>query len=154
MAARLRPIVARILKRHQRLARATRSIFPPRDAELPAKMFYFPRGIYTRISRAAVTREQQAATAKQVGLYTAGGRAAAPGTSQHEFGLAYDLVIDSRKTGIYEGTDAWAAAVYAVGSIGEKLGLFWGFRFSKPEHWHFQVYPPPDWREKLSAGFL
>lgn len=57
------------------------------------------------------------------------GQAAAPGSSQHEIGTAFDIVGPS--------TDAqWDI----VGAEGEALGLVWGGRFKAlREPWHFQA---------------
>ena len=56
--------------------------------------------------------------------------AAPPGTSKHEFGLAYDV----RASGLT------AAQLRRIGQLGEALGLRWGGRFTpRPDPNHFEA---------------
>jgi hypothetical protein len=86
------------------------------------------RGIEIKVSLGKRSTERQAA------LYA--NRAnnpypvARPGTSKHELGLAVDLVpTGARSSGI----------TTAIGEAGEREGLRWGGRFSKPDAVHFEL---------------
>jgi hypothetical protein len=82
------------------------------------------------------SRAQQAALAAEPGRETP---AAAPGTSKHEVGFAYDI----QRVGL---TDA---QLTQIGALGEALGLVWGGRFRpRPDPNHFEA---PEGRETLSA---
>ena len=48
---------------------------------------------------------------------------AVPGTSQHEFGLAYDLAPDSRP-----GSPDYAGKIAQLRDLGVSLGMVWGGR--------------------------
>ena len=65
---------------------------------------------------------------------------APPGTSAHNFGMAFDICIAGAEP--YPAGFDWEA----LGVIGEALGLGWGGRFSHPDLDHFERL---DWR---SAG--
>lgn len=76
-------------------------------------------------------------TAKQAALYRAyiTGKsrlpAAKPGTSKHERGLAFDLVIPSlSRLSVPEMTRAMAP----IGELWEAMGGRWGGRFNDPVH--------------------
>ncbi len=80
------------------------------------------------------SRSQQAALATQPDRTTP---AAAPGTSKHEIGFAWDL---KRQAPDVERK---------VGILGEQVGLTWGGRFTpKPDPNHFEA---PNQRATLSA---
>jgi D-alanyl-D-alanine carboxypeptidase-like protein len=57
---------------------------------------------------------------------------AAPGTSQHEFGLAYDLVADDPGTAVY---------------VGQALGMVW----SESDPVHYAVFDRATWKQILQA---
>lgn len=81
-------------------------------------------------------------TEKQAEIYRSRGPnsslpAAAPGTSTHEYGLAFDAVA---LQGELQPT---------LGAIGEALGLYWGGRFSRRDPVHFQLVSPAAWRQVL-----
>lgn len=76
-------------------------------------------------------------TAKQAALYAAykSGKsrlpAAPPGTSKHEKGLAFDLVIPSlRGLSVKQMT----ARMLPIGQLWESMGGRWGGRFNDPVH--------------------
>lgn len=85
------------------------------------------------LSSSAVVTSVRRDTAKQAQLYNRylSGKspypAAAPGTSKHERGLAFDL----------GGLDA--SQLRQLGEIWESWGGRWGGRFSKPDPIHFEV---------------
>jgi peptidoglycan L-alanyl-D-glutamate endopeptidase CwlK len=59
------------------------------------------------------------------------------GRSWHNFRLAYDIAIfDARGRYVEDGSD-WR--YQRAGEIGERVGLEWGGRWSKPDASHFQV---------------
>lgn len=64
--------------------------------------------------------------------------AAAPGLSQHEYGLAFDIVAADR------------TRQRELGEFGELLGLYWGGRFSRPDPPHFQLVSPADWNSWIA----
>jgi peptidoglycan L-alanyl-D-glutamate endopeptidase CwlK len=65
---------------------------------------------------------------------------AKPGTSYHEFGLAFDVaILDSA------GKPTWpndVALWTQIGKLGEELGLVWGGRFPSPDYDHFELHIP------------
>lgn len=80
--------------------------------------------------------------ADQERIYASGVRPAAkPGTSTHEYGLAFDLIaVDPSKQEL-------------LGLLGEAIGLTWGGRWRKVDPGHFQLVTVADWRAILrSAG--
>lgn len=74
---------------------------------------------------------------QQEQLYHARGRsrlpAAPPGTSTHEYGLAFDVQAVNA-----EDQDK-------LGALGEALGLYWGGRFRRSDPVHFQLVSPTAW---------
>lgn len=79
------------------------------------------------------SRSQQAQLASEPNRTTP---AAAPGTSKHEIGFAYDLARQD------------SATEAKVGALGESIGLTWGGRFSpQPDPNHFEA---PDQRSTLA----
>lgn len=86
------------------------------------------RGIEIKVSSGKRSTERQAA------LYA--NRAnnpypvARPGTSKHELGLAVDLVATGARS---------SSITAAIGEVGEREGLRWGGRFSKPDAVHFEL---------------
>ena len=82
------------------------------------------------------SRGQQAALALETDRSTP---AAAPGTSKHEVGFAYDI----------RSANLTAGQLSAIGAIGESLGLAWGGRFKpKPDPNHYEA---PEPRATLAA---
>jgi len=76
---------------------------------------------------------------------------AKPGSSYHEWGLAFDVAIANAA-----GQPTWpndVALWTQIGRFGEELGLTWGGRFPDPDYGHFELRipgegpgqsPPPD----------
>lgn len=64
-----------------------------------------------------------------------------PGTSQHEFGFAYDLAPDVRP-----GDASYAARLDQLRSLGLALGMRWGGP-GDPQHW--QAFPREVWHAIL-----
>ncbi len=87
-----------------------------------------PRGIGLKVTSG------RRSTAQQAVLYA--NRAsnpnpvAKPGTSKHEQGLAVDVVPTGARS---------AAVQKMIGEEGERQGLRWGGRFSKPDPVHFEL---------------
>ena len=64
---------------------------------------------------------------------------AKPGSSYHEWGLAFDVAIDKNGTPTWPNTIAlWNQ----IGALGESLGLTWGGRFPTPDYGHFELRMP------------
>lgn len=77
---------------------------------------------------------------EQEQLYTQGRTApgqivtrAKPGMSWHNWGRAFDFCFDHKEP--FGEQHPWTK----VGELGEKLGLEWGGRFTKPDRPHFQL---------------
>lgn len=66
-----------------------------------------------------------------------------PGTSQHEFGFAYDLAPDVRP-----GDPSYAARLDQLRALGLALGMRWGGP-SDPQHW--QAFPLTVWQAIISS---
>jgi len=64
-----------------------------------------------------------------------------PGTSQHEFGFAYDLAPDVRP-----GDPSYAARLDQLRALGLALGMRWGGP-NDPQHW--QAFPREVWHAIL-----
>jgi len=64
-----------------------------------------------------------------------------PGTSQHEFGFAYDLAPDVRP-----GDPSYAARLDQLRALGLALGMRWGGP-NDPQHW--QAFPREVWHAVL-----
>lgn len=65
---------------------------------------------------------------------------AKPGSSYHEWGLAFDVAIADAK-----GQPSWpndVALWTQIGRLGEELGLTWGGRFPDPDYGHFELRIP------------
>ncbi len=58
---------------------------------------------------------------------------ARPGTSMHNYGLAFDVAI------LRNGVLRWDGIPEKLGELGERLGLEWGGRWRKPDENHFQL---------------
>ncbi len=83
---------------------------------------------------------------EQVALFRsnpAGNPVAFPGTSQHEFGFAYDLAPDVRP-----GDASYAARLDQLRSLGLALGMRWGGP-QDPQHW--QAFSLPVWQAIVSS---
>ena len=64
---------------------------------------------------------------------------AKPGTSYHEYGLAFDVAVDKG------GKPTWPndiALWTKLGVLGESIGLKWGGRFPSPDYGHFELHMP------------
>lgn len=64
---------------------------------------------------------------------------AKPGTSYHEWGLAFDVAVDK------DGQPTWPRDTKLwnqIGALGESVGLTWGGRFPSPDLGHFQLSMP------------
>lgn len=72
-----------------------------------------------------------------------GNPVAFPGTSQHEFGFAYDLAPDVRP-----GDASYAARLDQLRALGLALGMRWGGP-QDPQHW--QAFPREVWHAVISA---
>lgn len=85
--------------------------------------------------------------ADQAALYAQGRTApgkivtyAKPGSSYHEWGLAFDVAIADA-----HGQPSWPNDVSLwtqIGKLGEELGLTWGGRFPSPDYGHFELRIP------------
>lgn len=65
---------------------------------------------------------------------------AKPGSSYHEWGLAFDVAIANAA-----GQPSWpndVALWTQIGRFGEELGLTWGGRFPDPDYGHFELRIP------------
>lgn len=83
--------------------------------------------------------------AEQIALFRSnpsGNPVAFPGTSQHEFGFAYDLAPDVRP-----GDASYDARLDQLRSLGLALGMRWGGP-SDPQHW--QAFPLTVWQAIIS----
>jgi len=97
--------------------------------------FYF-YGVRTRITSTFRSRHEQTRLWEQRKNSLL--PAAAPGRSQHEYGLAFDIVaVDPQLQG-------W------LGQLGESFGLIWGGRFARPDPPHFQLVHPSTWTAWLA----
>jgi LAS superfamily LD-carboxypeptidase LdcB len=82
-------------------------------------------GVSISVTDAYRSYDDQVAIAKEKGLYTQGGLAAAPGTSEHGWGLAVDLGLDAT-------SQAWM----------KQHAKEYGFVDNVPrESWHWQFAP-------------
>lgn len=100
----------------------------------------YARGIKMIITEAFRTRARQEALQKT-------GRAARPGFSYHEYGLAIDVSLTNSKD--------WDT----VGEIGQGLGWRWGRYFRNPrrEDWHLDMgfgHTTADLKKRLESGYL
>lgn len=68
---------------------------------------------------------------------------ALPGTSQHEFGFAYDLAPDVRP-----GDASYAARLRQLRDLGLALGMRWGGE-QDPQHW--QAFSRVVWNQIVGA---
>lgn len=66
-----------------------------------------------------------------------------PGTSQHEFGLAYDIAPQ-----VSPGQPLYGLQAFLLAYLGEQLGMTWG---GPNEPWHFQAATKRDWEEMLES---
>ncbi len=84
--------------------------------------------------------------AEQVALFRfnpSGNPVAFPGTSQHEFGFAYDLAPD-----VKPGDASYAARLDQLRALGLALGMRWGGP-NDPQHW--QAFPLTVWQAIISG---
>jgi len=68
---------------------------------------------------------------------------AKPGSSAHNYGLAFDIVPVRLGKPVWGTKGADLTLWQRCGFIGESLGLEWGGRWTKPDMPHFQI---PNWR--------
>lgn len=120
--ARLNPVVANVLQWHVLLSQILFG-FSPR----------FLSGFRTRGEQADLFR----------GVVFTPNVVAFPGTSQHEFGFAYDLAPDVRP-----GDASYAARLDQLRALGIALGMRWGGP-QDPQHW--QAFPREVWHAIISA---
>lgn len=66
-----------------------------------------------------------------------------PGTSQHEFGLAYDLAPD-----VFSGSSQYTAKLAQLRQLGLALGMRWGGP-NDPQHW--QAFSHEVWQAIISS---
>jgi peptidoglycan L-alanyl-D-glutamate endopeptidase CwlK len=108
-------------------------------------------GIVIKVISGTRTYEEQAELYKK---YKVGGPlAAAPGRSNHNFGIAFDI-------GVFSGSsDPEKAKTYipespvykTIGALGVELGLAWGGNWKKtPDEPHFELRP--SWAKGLGEG--
>jgi hypothetical protein len=74
---------------------------------------------------------------------------AKPGSSYHEWGLAFDVAILNAA-----GKPSWPNDVKLwteIGRFGEELGLVWGGRFPSPDYGHFELRIPGEGPGKSEA---
>ncbi len=86
------------------------------------------------------TREEQTALFR---FNPSGNPSAFPGTSQHEFGFAYDLAPD-----VKPGDASYAARIDQLRALGLALGMRWGGP-ADPQHW--QAFPLAVWQAIVSS---
>jgi len=85
-------------------------------------------------------------SAEQLALFRgnpSGNPVAFPGTSQHEFGFAYDLAPD-----VKPGDASYAARLDQLRALGLALGMRWGGP-ADPQHW--QAFPLQVWQAVISS---
>lgn len=94
-------------------------------------------GINLKITSGTRTREEQAELYRKYKAGT-GGKAAAPGYSNHEYGIAFDVTIfkPDNKTPIWESPKYREA-----GKLGQSMGLSWGGAFGDEPHYALR----PEW---------
>jgi len=97
-------------------------------------------GFTPRLVSAFRTREEQVALFR---FNPSGNPVAFPGTSQHEFGFAYDLAPD-----VKPGDASYAARLDQLRALGLALGMRWGGP-SDPQHW--QAFPLPVWHAVVAS---
>jgi len=93
--------------------------------------------------RVTSTRRSFSSQARLYKLYLAGRSAypvAPPGTSAHEFGYAFDLIVTPLE---------WLTG---LGSLWESWGGKWGGRFNDPVHFEYPGFVPPG--DPRTAQFL
>jgi len=99
-------------------------------------------GVPARITSTVRTRAQQTRLYKTGAGVQPGAPVALPGTSTHEWGLAFDLVADNYDDQAF------------LGELAEFYGLVWGGRFSTPDPIHFQLVTPLEWSHFLGTDWL
>ncbi|SRR5713101_3585981 len=67
---------------------------------------------------------------------------ARPGASTHNYGLAFDAVVEP------------AALTEAVGRLAPLVGLEWGGRFRHPDPVHYQIVYSSDWQRWVRENNL
>lgn len=72
-----------------------------------------------------------------------GNPVAFPGTSQHEFGFAYDVAPD-----VQPGSPEYGKKIEQLRQLGLALGMRWGGP-GDPQHW--QAFPREVWHAVISA---
>ena len=87
------------------------------------------------------TREQQTDLFR--GVVFTPNPVALPGTSQHEFGFAYDLAPD-----VQPGNAEYSETLHQLSHLGLALGMRWGGA-ADPQHW--QVFPRTVWQQIVGA---
>lgn len=103
------------------------------------------QGIDARVISGTRTYEEQAELRRK---YEAGGpKAARPGFSNHNFGLAFDIGVFHGSEYIEEGP-----SYTRVGKIGQSLGLIWGGSWGGKDEDppHFELRPR--WAKDLTEG--
>jgi peptidoglycan LD-endopeptidase CwlK len=64
---------------------------------------------------------------------------AKPGTSKHETGDAFDVVLLTNGRADWDTKGESGKRWQQLGAIGEGVGLTWGGRFRHPDYPHFQI---------------
>lgn len=90
------------------------------------------------------TREQQVALFR--GEVFTPNPVALPGTSQHEFGFAYDLAPD-----VEPGNAEYSEKLHELSHLGLALGMHWGGQ-ADPQHW--QVFSRTVWQQIMGSTSL
>lgn len=118
----MNPVVANVLRAHVWLAQVLFG-FTPR----------FLSGFRTAAQQTALFRGE---------VFTPN-PVAFPGTSQHEFGFAYDLAPD-----VQPGHSEYGKKLNELSQLGLALGMRWGGA-ADPQHW--QVFPRAFWQQLVGA---
>jgi len=103
-------------------------------------------GVTLIVTSGTRTYEEQAELRRKY-LAGKGGKAAAPGYSNHNFGIAFDVTIFNGKTPVWE-----SPKYKAVGTIGLALGLVWGGTWTGRDNDepHFSLRPA--WGRGMKEG--
>lgn len=118
----MHPLVANVLRWHSWLAKALFGFTP-------------------RFLSGFRTHEQQLALFR--GDVPTPNPVAFPGTSQHEFGFAYDLAPD-----VQPGHSEYRQKLEQLSQLGLALGMHWGGQ-TDPQHW--QVFERLVWQQIVGA---
>lgn len=106
-------------------------------------------GMIFKVTSGSRTYEEQAELRKRW-EEGKGGKAARPGYSNHNFGLAFD--VTEFKSLLPGALPIWESPNYKrMGNLGQGLGLFWGGKWmgDDEDQPHFELHPPQmaNWSE-------